>query len=64
MQYYLTILFQTILLLKPNATKEEIIEAAKVANAHNFISELENGYETNVGDRGGKLSGGKNNVLV
>ncbi|NQX96942.1 MAG: ABC transporter ATP-binding protein [Flavobacteriales bacterium] len=42
-----------------NVTKEQIIEAAKIANAHNFIMEMENGYETNIGDRGGKLSGGQ-----
>ncbi len=43
----------------PNATKDEIIEAAKVANAHQFIKALENGYQTNIGDRGNKLSGGQ-----
>ena len=43
----------------PNATKEQIIEAAKIANAHEFISDLEKGYETNIGDRGNKLSGGQ-----
>lgn len=42
-----------------SATKEEVIEAAKVANAHHFIQESENGYDTMVGDRGGKLSGGQ-----
>jgi subfamily B ATP-binding cassette protein MsbA len=40
-------------------TQEEVIEAAKIANAHQFIMEMENGYETNIGDRGGKLSGGQ-----
>lgn len=44
---------------KPNASEAEIIEAAKVANAHDFIMSLENGYQTNIGDRGGKLSGGQ-----
>ena len=43
----------------PNATKDEIIEAAKIANAHQFIKALENGYQTNIGDRGNKLSGGQ-----
>lgn len=42
-----------------NATKAEIIEAAKVANAHEFILHTENGYQTNIGDRGAKLSGGQ-----
>ena len=42
-----------------NATREEIIEAAKIANAHNFIINKENGYDTNIGDRGMKLSGGE-----
>ena len=42
-----------------NATEAEIIEAAKVANAHEFILQTENGYQTNIGDRGTKLSGGQ-----
>ncbi len=42
-----------------NATMEEVIEAAKVANAHDFIMESEKGYETNIGDRGCRLSGGQ-----
>ena len=42
-----------------NATKEQVIEAAKIANAHDFIMESENGYETNIGDRGCRLSGGQ-----
>jgi subfamily B ATP-binding cassette protein MsbA len=41
------------------ATKEEIIAAAKIANAHDFIMQQPNGYETSIGDRGGKLSGGQ-----
>lgn len=42
-----------------NATLEQVIEAAKIANAHDFIISTEKGYETNIGDRGGKLSGGQ-----
>lgn len=42
-----------------NATMEQVIEAAKIANAHDFIMEYEHGYDTNIGDRGGKLSGGQ-----
>ena len=42
-----------------NATLEQVIEAAKIANAHDFIMETEKGYDTNIGDRGGKLSGGQ-----
>ncbi len=42
-----------------NATLDQVIEAAKIANAHDFIMETENGYNTNIGDRGGKLSGGQ-----
>lgn len=42
-----------------NATMEQVIEAAKIANAHDFIMETENGYDTMIGDRGGRLSGGQ-----
>ncbi|MBW7867850.1 MAG: ABC transporter ATP-binding protein [Brumimicrobium sp.] len=42
-----------------NATEEEVIRAAQIANAHDFISNLENGYNTNIGERGNKLSGGQ-----
>lgn len=48
---------------KPLATQEEIMEAAKIANAHDFISDLEDGYNTNIGDRGSKLSGGQKQRL-
>lgn len=42
-----------------NATMEQVIEAAKIANAHEFIMNSEDGYNTKIGDRGGKLSGGQ-----
>jgi len=48
---------------KPDATKEEIIEAAKNANAHEFIMGLPNGYDTDIGQRGVKLSGGQKQRL-
>ncbi len=42
-----------------NATMEQVVEAAKIANAHDFIMETEHGYDTMLGDRGGRLSGGQ-----
>ncbi len=42
-----------------NAAMEQVIEAAKIANAHDFIMETERGYDTMIGDRGGRLSGGQ-----
>ncbi|MEM1505442.1 ABC transporter ATP-binding protein [Domibacillus sp. 8LH] len=50
---------ENILLGRPDATEEEVVEAAKAANAHDFIMALPNGYETKVGERGVKLSGGQ-----
>jgi subfamily B ATP-binding cassette protein MsbA len=52
-----------ILMGRPTATHEEVIEACKVANAHGFISEASEGYDTNIGDRGTKLSGGQRQRL-
>lgn len=51
--------YNNILMGKPDATKEEVVAAAKIANADLFISQLPNGYDTNIGDDGGKLSGGQ-----
>lgn len=48
---------------KPNATDEEVMRAAKAANAHDFIMELEDGYDTDIGQRGVKLSGGQKQRL-
>jgi ATP-binding cassette, subfamily B, bacterial MsbA len=45
------------------ATENQVIEAATVANAHNFVSQLANGYQTLIGDRGGRLSGGQRQRL-
>ncbi len=42
-----------------NVTEEKVIEAAKIANAHEFISQMSEGYQTNIGDRGNKMSGGQ-----
>lgn len=48
---------------KLDATHDEIVAAAKVANAHDFIMETDKGYQTNIGDRGMKLSGGQRQRL-
>jgi subfamily B ATP-binding cassette protein MsbA len=53
-----------IALGKPDASKEEIERAAKIANAYNFIIQKENGFDTNIGDRGSKLSGGERQRLT
>ncbi|MGE5109102.1 MAG: ABC transporter ATP-binding protein [Sphingobacteriales bacterium] len=53
-----------IVLGKPNASKEEIENAAKIANAYHFIIQKENGFDTNIGDRGSKLSGGERQRLT
>ena len=56
-------ILNNIRLGKLDATEQEVMEAAKVANAHDFILETENGYNTNIGDRGNKLSGGQKQRL-
>ncbi|MFT3903135.1 MAG: ABC transporter ATP-binding protein [Niabella sp.] len=53
-----------IALGQENATEEQIIQAAKIANAHDFIIHKEEGYQTNIGDRGSKLSGGERQRLT
>jgi len=52
-------IFNNIAFGQPEANLEEVIKAARVANAHEFIMETKNGYETVIGDRGVKLSGGQ-----
>lgn len=52
-----------ILMGRPDASHEEVIEACKVANAHSFIMASPEGYDTNIGDRGTKLSGGQRQRL-
>ena len=52
-------IFNNIAFGVEGATEEQVVEAAKIANAHEFIMEKEDGYQTNVGDRGCKLSGGQ-----
>jgi subfamily B ATP-binding cassette protein MsbA len=56
-------IFNNIAFGKPDATEEEVIRAAEIANAHEFITHTENGYQTNIGDRGLKLSGGQRQRL-
>lgn len=48
----------------PNATKEQVVEAARIANALDFIEKLEHGFQTNIGDRGMRLSGGERQRLT
>ena len=56
--------FENIRYAKQDATFEEVVEAAKVANAHDFIMDLEYGYETNVGEKGMRLSGGQRQRIL
>ncbi len=56
-------IFNNITFGVDHASPEEVVTAAKVANAHDFIMETENGYDTIIGDRGGKLSGGQRQRL-
>ena len=52
-------IFNNIAFANSEATEADVIEAAKIANAHEFIMGTEQGYQTNIGDRGAKLSGGQ-----
>lgn len=56
-------IFNNIALGRPDASEEEVIQAAKIANAHDFIMHTENGYQTVIGDRGLRLSGGQRQRL-
>lgn len=56
-------IFNNIAIGKPDATEEEVMVAAKIANAHEFIMQTENGYRTTIGDRGIRLSGGQRQRL-
>jgi subfamily B ATP-binding cassette protein MsbA len=55
--------FNNIAFGMPNASDEEVIKAAKIANAHEFILKLDHGYQTEIGERGTKLSGGQRQRL-
>ena len=56
-------IFNNIAFGLPNTTEEQVMNAAKIANAHDFILGTENGYQTKIGDRGSKLSGGQRQRL-
>ncbi|XP_073126542.1 ABC transporter B family member 19-like [Henckelia pumila] len=56
---FATTIFENVMMGKENATKKEVITACMAANAHNFITGLPQGYDTEVGDRGTQLSGGQ-----
>jgi ATP-binding cassette subfamily B protein len=56
--------YENIVYGRPGASREEVVEAAKKAGAHEFISELKDGYDTYIGERGVKLSGGQKQRLA
>jgi subfamily B ATP-binding cassette protein MsbA len=56
--------FNNIAFGMTGAKEEDVVHAAKVANAHEFIMRMEKGYQTMIGDRGGKLSGGEKQRLT
>jgi subfamily B ATP-binding cassette protein MsbA len=55
--------YNNIVFGEENVTEEDVIQAAKTANAHEFIVQMENGYQTNIGDQGNRLSGGQRQRL-
>src|ERR1051326_3549416 len=55
--------FNNIAFGMKNVKEEDVVNAAKIANAHEFIAQMPNGYQTNIGDRGSKLSGGQRQRL-
>ena len=55
--------FNNIAFGRQNVTERDVMDAARVANAHDFILDMEEGYQTNIGDKGGKLSGGQRQRL-
>lgn len=57
-------IYNNIVFGMENMTEADVIQAAKIANAHDFISATEHGYQTNIGDRGSKLSGGQRQRLT
>ena len=56
-------IFNNIAFGKEDITEEDVITAAKIANAHEFIIKMEEGYQSNIGDSGTKLSGGQRQRL-
>ena len=56
-------IFNNIAIGRPDATEAEVMEAARIANAHDFIMQTEDGYQTSIGDRGIRLSGGQRQRL-
>jgi subfamily B ATP-binding cassette protein MsbA len=57
-------IYNNIILGNPSATEQQVTEAAKIANAYNYIIQKPNGFNTNIGDRGNKLSGGEKQRLT
>lgn len=60
---FATTIMENLLLARPEASREEVMEAAKFANAHDFIEDLPDGYQTKIGENGASLSGGQRQRL-